>query len=43
MTLIEVNRVSEVVSELADPNANVIFGAVVDKAYEGEVQTQVQL
>lgn len=30
MTLSEVNRVSHVVTELADPSANVIFGAVVD-------------
>lgn len=26
----EVNRVSEVVTSLADPSANVIFGAVID-------------
>lgn len=31
MTLAEVNRVSQVVTELADPSANVIFGAVVDE------------
>jgi hypothetical protein len=30
LTLSEVNRVSEVVTALADPAANVIFGAVVD-------------
>ncbi len=30
LTLAEVNRVSEVVTSLADPAANVIFGAVVD-------------
>lgn len=41
MTLIEVNRVSEVVTELADPGANVIFGAVVDNAYEGEVRIEL--
>lgn len=28
-------RVSEVVTSLADPSANVIFGAVIDEAYEG--------
>lgn len=33
----EVNRVSEVVTSLADQAANVIFGAVVDNAHEGEV------
>lgn len=32
----EVNRVSEVVTSLADPSANVIFGAVIDDQYEGE-------
>ncbi len=32
----EVNRVSEVVTSLADPSANVIFGAVIDDMYEGE-------
>ena len=30
-------RVSEVVTGLADPGANVIFGAVIDDAYDGEV------
>jgi hypothetical protein len=28
--------VSEVVTSLADPSANVIFGAVIDDQYEGE-------
>ena len=32
LTLQEVNRVSEVVTSLADPSANVIFGAVIDDA-----------
>jgi cell division GTPase FtsZ len=27
----DVNRVSEVVTSLADPSANIIFGAVVDE------------
>jgi cell division protein FtsZ len=30
LTLNEVNRVSQVVTSLADPAANIIFGAVVD-------------
>ena len=30
LTLAEVNRVSEVVTSLADPSANIIFGSVVD-------------
>jgi len=33
--------VSEVVTSLADPTANVIFGAVIDDAYEGEVHVTI--
>ena len=38
LTLQEINAVSEVVTSLADPNANVIFGSVVDEKYDGEIQ-----
>ena len=41
LTLAEVNRVSEVVTSLADPGANVIFGAVVDDGAEGEVRVTI--
>lgn len=41
LTLQEVNRVSQVVTNLADPSANVIFGAVIDDAYEGEVHVTI--
>lgn len=41
LTLAEVNRVSEVVTSLADRSANVIFGAVVDDAAEGEVRVTI--
>ena len=41
LTLAEVNRVSEVVTGLADPAANVIFGAVVDDRYEGELHVTI--
>jgi cell division protein FtsZ len=41
LTLSEVNRVSEVVTSLADPSANVIFGAVIDDAYEGEIHVTI--
>lgn len=41
LTLQEVNRVSEVVTSLADPNANIIFGAVVDDAYQGEIHVTI--
>jgi FtsZ family, C-terminal domain len=34
-------RVSEVVTGLADPSANVIFGAVIDDAYDGEVHVTI--
>lgn len=32
---------SEVVTSLADPSANVIFGAVIDDAYEGEIHVTI--
>lgn len=41
MTLQEVNRVSQVVTSLADPSANIIFGAVVDERYRGEVHVTI--
>lgn len=41
MTLQEVNAVSEVVTSLADPQANVIFGAVIDEAYAGQVHVTI--
>ena len=37
----EINAVSEVVTSLADPNANVIFGSVVDEKYDGEIQVTI--
>lgn len=41
LTLQEVNAVSEVVTSLADPSANVIFGAVVDEKYNGEIHVTI--
>lgn len=41
LTLMEVNRVSEVVTSLADPSCNIIFGAVVDDQYEGEIHVTI--
>ncbi|KAJ4981903.1 hypothetical protein NE237_032740 [Protea cynaroides] len=41
ITLQEVNRVSQVVTSLADPSANIIFGAVVDARYNGEIRVTV--
>ena len=41
LTLQEINAVSEVVTSLADPNANVIFGSVVDEKYDGGIQVTI--
>ncbi|CAN6471837.1 unnamed protein product [Victoria cruziana] len=41
ITLQEVNRVSQVVTSLADPCANIIFGAVVDDRYTGEIHVTI--
>ncbi len=41
LTLSEVNRVSEVVTGLSDPSCNIIFGAVVDEAYNGELHVTI--
>ncbi|KAL0328533.1 UNVERIFIED_CONTAM: Cell division protein FtsZ1, chloroplastic [Sesamum calycinum] len=41
ITLQEVNRVSQVVTSLADPSANIIFGAVVDERYNGEIHVTI--
>eukprot|EP00955_Chlamydomonas_euryale_P112091 366111-Chlamydomonas_euryale.AAC.20 len=37
----QVNRVSEVVTSMADPNCNIIFGAVVDELYDGELHVTI--
>ena len=37
LTLCEVNEAAEVIYDLVDPNANLIFGAVIDPELEGEV------
>lgn len=41
LTLMEVNTVSEVVTSLADPSANVIFGSVVDEKHTGEIAVTI--
>lgn len=41
LTLSEVNRVSEVVTSLADPTCNIIFGAVIDEQYDGELHVTI--
>src|SRR5215475_10095516 len=39
--LFEVNEAAEVVTSAADPNANIIFGAVIDEAMGDEVRVTV--
>lgn len=41
ITLQEVNKVSQVVTSLADPTANIIFGAVVDERYNGTIHVTI--
>ena len=41
LTLQEISQVSDVVTSLADPSANVIFGSVVDEKYNGEIQVTI--
>ena len=37
-TLFEVNEVADIIQKTADPEADVVFGAVVDDAMKGEIQ-----
>jgi len=39
--LFEVNEAAEVVTSAADPNANIIFGAVIDEAMGDEIRVTV--
>jgi cell division protein FtsZ len=39
--LFEVNEAAEIISQAADPDANIIFGAVVDENLEDEVRVTV--
>jgi cell division protein FtsZ len=41
LTLSEINRAADVVRAAADPDANIIFGAVIDEQMEGEVRITV--
>jgi cell division protein FtsZ len=41
MTLIEVNTAAETIYEVVDPNANIIFGAVIDPSMQGEMRITV--
>jgi cell division protein FtsZ len=41
LTLHEVNAAAETIYEIVDPNANIIFGAVIDERMQGEVRITV--
>jgi cell division protein FtsZ len=41
LTLHEVNAAAETIYEIVDPNANIIFGAVIDDALQGEIRVTV--
>ncbi len=41
LTLAEVNEAAQVISRAADPEANIIFGAVIDPRLQGEVRITV--
>jgi len=37
-TLFEVNEAAQIIQEAADPDANIIFGAVIDETMQGDLQ-----
>jgi cell division protein FtsZ len=41
LTLYEVNAAAEIIYEVVDPNANIIFGAVIDERMQGEIRITV--
>jgi cell division protein FtsZ len=41
LTLQEVNTAAETIYDIVDPNANIIFGAVIDEKMQGEVRITV--
>ncbi len=41
MTLLEVDEAANAISEQVDPDANIIFGAALDKALEGKLRVSV--
>jgi cell division protein FtsZ len=41
LTLHEVNAAAEIIYEAVDPNANIIFGAVIDERMQGEIRITV--
>lgn len=41
LTLTEIQEAADLISQAADPDANIIFGAVIDEALQGEVKITV--
>ncbi len=41
MTLLEVSEAANIIQEAADPDANIIFGTVIDRALQGKVKVTV--
>ena len=41
MTLHEVSAAADIIYEAVDPNANIIFGAVIDDRLQGEIRITV--
>lgn len=41
LSLLEVNEAAEIISQAVDPDARIIFGAVIDERLEGEVRITV--
>jgi cell division protein FtsZ len=41
LTLHEVNAAADIIYEIVDPNANIIFGAVIDEKMQGEIRITV--
>ena len=41
LTLFEVNEAAEIVAKAADPDANIIFGAVIDETLKEEIRVTV--
>jgi cell division protein FtsZ len=41
LSMFEVDEAARIITEAADPNANVIFGAVIDENYTGQVKCTV--
>lgn len=41
LSMIEVDEASQIITEAADPNANIIFGATINENYTGEIKITV--